>query len=67
MGGTVEVSVTYLQLPVPHYETIYLPDGTHSGVRFDRFRGILEIQKKGVKHFVDLATLQPITFEIKGV
>lgn len=67
MAGTVQVDVTFFPLPTPHYETIYFADGSHSGVRFDRFRGILEIQKRGVKHFVDLATLQSITPEIKGM
>lgn len=66
MAGTVQVAATFFQLPTPHYETIYLADGTHSGVRFDRFRGILEIQKKGVKHFFDLATLRPITPEVRS-
>lgn len=47
--------------PVAQYEPIYLPDGTHSGVRFDRNRGILEIQKKGVKYFFDLALMQQVS------
>lgn len=59
MGGTV----TVLQFPEPHYVPIYFADGTHTGVRFDPFRGILEIQKKGVKHFFDLTALRPITSE----
>lgn len=63
MGGT---AMAVYQMPIAHYEPIYLPDGTHSGVRFDRFRGILEIQKKGVKHFFDLATLRPITPEVRS-
>jgi len=47
--------------PVAQYESIFLPDGTHSGVRFDRNRGILEIQKKGVKYFFDLALMQQVS------
>lgn len=59
MGGTVTPGYK----PIAQYEPIYLPDGTHSGVRYDRIRGILEIQKKGVKHFFDLTALRPITSE----
>jgi len=49
MGGTV--------VPVPNakYDPIYLPDGTHSGVRVDRERGIIEVQRKGIKYYFDLA------------
>lgn len=63
MAGTA----TAFQLPEPHYEPIYFPDGTHSGVRFDRLRGILEIQKKGVKQWFDLTTMRPVTPNAKGM
>jgi len=47
-----------LALPEPDYIDLRLADGTHSGVRLDMVRGILEVQKRGVKHVFDLTTIQ---------
>ena len=46
-----------LALPAPTYTDLRFDDGTHSGVRIDLRRGILEVQKRGVKHLFDLATI----------
>ena len=47
-------------LPPAAYQDIRLPDGTHSGVRIDCARGILEIQRRGVRHYYDLVLMRPI-------
>ncbi|TXH53000.1 MAG: hypothetical protein E6Q97_14335 [Desulfurellales bacterium] len=47
-----------LALPAPTYTDLRFDDGTHSGVRIDLRRGILEVQKRGVKHVFDLTTIQ---------
>lgn len=47
-------------LPSADYETIYFPNGDHTGVRFDRSRWILEIQKRGIKYYFDLANLKQV-------
>ena len=51
-------------LPPAAYQDIRLPDGTHSGVRIDCARGILEIQRRGVKHYYDLVLMQPVEMTI---
>ena len=43
--------------PIARYEALRLPDGSHSGCQFDRARFVLEIQRKGVKYYFDLAIL----------
>jgi len=43
--------------PVARYEALRLPDGSHSGVCVDRSRYVIEIQRKGVKYYFDLAIL----------
>lgn len=55
-----------LALPEPTYIDLRLPDGTHSGVRLDLGRGILEVQRRGVKHVFDLATIQGDNRGTKG-
>lgn len=45
-------------LPAPAYIDLKLPDGRHSGIRLDLDRGILEVQKQGVRYVFDLATLR---------
>ena len=47
--------------PLPQYEALRLPDGTHSGVRVDRARLIIEVQRKGIKYYFDLALLKHAT------
>lgn len=49
-----------LTLPPPHWKDLRLPDGTHSGVRVDLLRGLLEVQKRSGKHIFDLTSLQPL-------
>lgn len=49
-----------LALPTPHWKDLRLPDGTHSGVRVDLLRGLLEVQKRSGKHIFDLTQMQPI-------
>lgn len=44
-------------LPRPLYHDLRLPDGSHSGVRVDAQRLVLEIQRKGVKYYFDLAVM----------
>lgn len=44
-------------LPEPRYKPLRLPDGTHSGVCVDVSRLVLEIQRKGVKYYFDLAVM----------
>ena len=44
-------------LPAPKYIDLLYPDGTHSGIRFDARRGLLEVQKRGIKHVFDLAVI----------
>lgn len=44
-------------LPLARYEDLRLPDGTHSGVRVDVVRGILEVQRKGKRHYFDLTQI----------
>ena len=39
------------------YVDLRLPDGTHSGVRIDKQRCLLEVQKRGVKYLFDLTLL----------
>lgn len=51
--------------PIARYEALRLPDGTHSGARIDRARFILEIQRKGVKYYFDLAIVAPIAEQIE--
>lgn len=53
-------SSNVLTLPTPHWEDLRLPDGTHSGVRVDLLRGLVEVQKRSGKHIFDLTSLQPI-------
>lgn len=45
-------------LPAPRYVDLRFPDGAHSGARIDLARGVLEIQKRGVKHVFDLVMIQ---------
>lgn len=47
-------------LPQSQYIDLHLPDGTHSGVRVDSRRGVLEIQRRGIKHYFDLAEVAQI-------
>lgn len=42
---------------VPHYIDLRYPDGTHSGVRVDWARGIVEVRKRGTNYYFDVATL----------
>lgn len=49
-----------LALLAPHWVDLRLPDGTHSGVRVDLLRGLLEVQKRSGKHIFDLAQLSTI-------
>lgn len=42
-------------LPTANYVALRLPDGRHSGVRWDAARGVLEVQKQGVRYYFDLA------------
>lgn len=55
-----------LALPEPTYIDLRFPDGTHSGVRVDVSRGILEVQKRGVKHLFDLTAIQQDNRGAKG-
>lgn len=41
----------------PQYIDLRLPDGTHSGARFDAARGVLEIRRKGVTYYFDLTLM----------
>lgn len=59
MDGTTLIGGTIF-LPTSNYETIYFPNGDHTGVRFDRKRWILEIQKRGIKYYFDLANLKQV-------
>jgi hypothetical protein len=54
-------------LPKPQYEILRLPDGRHSGARFDPVRGVLEIQYKGSKYLFDLAQIKEAIDEKKNV
>lgn len=47
--------VTKFILPSPQYIELRFPDGTHSGARYDPIRGVLEVQKRGIKHVFDLS------------
>lgn len=49
-----------LTLPPQHWVDLRLPDGTHSGVRVDLARGLLEVQKRSGRHVFDLTLLQAI-------
>lgn len=49
-----------LALPTPHWEDLRLPDGSHSGIRVDLRRGLLEVQKRSGLHIFDLTSLQPL-------
>lgn len=40
---------------VPHYIDLRFPDGTHTGVRVDWARGIVEIRRRGVNYYFDIA------------
>lgn len=40
---------------VPQYIDLRLPDGTHTGVRVDWGRGIVEVRKRGVNYYFDIA------------
>lgn len=42
-------------LPLPHYIDLRFPDGTHTGVRVDWTRGVIEIRKRGVNFYFDIA------------
>ena len=44
-------------LPLARYEDLRLPDGSHSGVRVDAVRGILEVQKRGIRYYFDLTQI----------
>lgn len=57
---------TPLTLPEPTYIDLRFPDGTHSGVRLDIGRGILEVQKRGIKHLFDLTAIQRDNRGAKG-
>lgn len=48
-------------LPSSQYIDIRLPDGSHSGVRVDSRRGVLEIQRKGVRYYFDLVQVAETT------
>lgn len=43
-------------LPSPQYVDLPFSDGGLAG-RFDPVRGVLEVQRRGVKHYYDLAVL----------
>ena len=43
--------------PRPQYIALRLPDGSHSGVCVDVQRLVLEVQRKGVKYYFDLAVM----------
>lgn len=47
----------HLRRHQPQYEDLRLPDGKHSGVRVDVARGVLEVQRKGVRYYFDLTVL----------
>ncbi len=53
-------SSSTLTLPPPHWVDLRLPDGTHSGVRVDLRRGLLEVQRRSGKHIFDLAQISTI-------
>lgn len=53
-------SSNILTLPPPRWVDLRLQDGTHSGVRVDLRRGLLEVQKRSGKHIFDLTSLQPL-------
>lgn len=49
-----------IELPVARWVDLRLPDGSHSGIRVDLWRGLLEVQKRSGRHIFDLTALQPI-------
>jgi hypothetical protein len=54
----VQQSLTKQVLPPAHYADLRLPDGSHSGVRVDALRGVIEIQRRGTKYYFDLTQIQ---------
>lgn len=54
-------------LPRSQYTALRLPDGTHSGVCVDVSRLVLEIQRKGVRYYFDLAMMYNAQHEQHGV
>ena len=54
----VSNTLPLVALPEPRYVDLRFEDGTHSGVRVDLMRGIIEVQKRGVKHVFDLVMIQ---------
>lgn len=46
-------------LPPAQYEPLEFPDKKLAG-RFDPVRGILEIQRAGIKYYFDLTQIKPI-------
>ena len=55
---TTPVGINHKQiLPLARYADLRLPDGTHSGARYDPTRGVLEIQKRGKRYYFDLTQI----------
>lgn len=51
---------------VPAYIDLRFPDGTHSGVRVDLARGIVEIRKRGTNYYFDVAVLSAGTVDVSA-
>lgn len=43
--------------PASRYQDLRLPDGTHTGVRVDVARWIIQVKRRGVLYYFDLAHL----------
>lgn len=43
--------------PAARYEELRFADGTHTGVRVDRGRMVLEVQKRGRREYFDIALI----------
>lgn len=44
-------------LPAARYVDLRFADGSHTGVRIDRARGVIEVQKRGRREYFDLVLI----------
>lgn len=44
-------------LPAARYVDLRFADGSHTGVRLDCARGVLEVQKRGRREYFDIALI----------
>jgi hypothetical protein len=58
MSEAVCIALQDIERPQSDYVTVPFPDGRGIAFRYDVARDIVEIQRRGVKYFFDLAVMR---------